>query len=63
MSVTFQEMAELTAYQLKDACEVLYEKWKDGRLINDGRVLAGDFKTTFVYRFFPLELWERNKIQ
>lgn len=53
-----QEKAELSAYQLKDVTQVLYEKWKEERPVTNGPVIWASFKTTFLNRFFNLELRE-----
>ncbi|KAH0639227.1 hypothetical protein KY285_035813 [Solanum tuberosum] len=60
MGVSSQEKAELTAYQLKDVAQVLYEQWKEGRPIKEGPISWATFKMAFLDRFFPLELRERK---
>ena len=50
MGVTYQEKAELTAYQLKHVSQVWYEQWKDERLVTEGQITWGDFKMTFLDR-------------
>ena len=44
------------AYQLKEVSQVLYEQWKDEKPVIEGWITWESFKTTFLDRFFPLEL-------
>ena len=60
MGVSSHEKAELVVYQLKDMAQVWYEQWKGERTIREGSVNWATFKTTFLDRFFPFELWARK---
>ena len=56
MGLTSKEKAELAAYQLKDASQVLHEQWKDSRPVGAGPTEWKTFKLGFFDRFFPREL-------
>ena len=56
MDVSPQYKAELVVYQLKDVAQVWYEQWNEERPIRVGYVDWALLKTTFLYRFFFLEL-------
>ena len=60
MGVSSQEKEELAAYQLKDVPQVRNEQWKDEKLVIVGRTTWGAFKTTFLDRFYTLEIMERK---
>ena len=62
MGGSYQEKAELAAYQLKDVAQVWYEQWKDERPVIEGWITWGTFTIDFLNRFFPLELRE-SKMQ
>ena len=56
MGVYSKVKSELTAYNLKDVAQVLYEKWKDESPIIEGQITWGTLKMTVLDRFFPLVL-------
>ena len=62
MGVSYQEQADLAAYQLEDLDRVWYDQLKNERPIIKGQITWGALKTAFLGRFFLLELRER-KIQ
>ncbi|WMV25124.1 hypothetical protein MTR67_018509, partial [Solanum verrucosum] len=62
MGVTPREKVELASYQLKDIAQVWFEQWRDERPIGADPIDWGVFKTTFLDRFFPLELREQNLV-
>ena len=53
MGVTSKEKVELASYQLKDIAQVLFDQWRDERLVRAVQVDWGVFKTTFLDRFSP----------
>ncbi|XP_049397305.1 uncharacterized protein LOC125861453 [Solanum stenotomum] len=63
MGVTPMKKAELISYQLKDVAQVWFEKWRDERPIVSDPMGWGVFKTTFLDRFFPLELREKKLVE
>ncbi|XP_049363331.1 uncharacterized protein LOC125828071 [Solanum verrucosum] len=63
MGVTPMEKAELVFNQLKDVALVWFEKWRDERRIVADPMDWGVFKTTFLDRFFPLELREKKLVE
>ena len=60
MGLSSKEKVELVAYQLNDLAHVWYEQWKEERLVREGPISWSSFKTSFLCRFFPLELRERK---
>ena len=58
MGVSSKENEELAAYNLNDVAHVWYEQWKEERLVREGPISWSSFKTSFLCRFFPLELRE-----
>ncbi|XP_049363332.1 uncharacterized protein LOC125828072 [Solanum verrucosum] len=63
MGVTPREKAELASYQLKDVATLWFEQWRDERPIVADPIDWGVFKTTFLDRFFPLELTEQKLVE
>ncbi|XP_049394719.1 uncharacterized protein LOC125859009 [Solanum stenotomum] len=63
MGVTPREKAKLASYQFKDAVQVWFEKLRDERPIGADPIDWGLFKTTFLDRFFPLELREQKLVE
>ena len=57
MGVTFEEKAELVAYQLKVVAQIWYEQQKETKVIN-APVTWDEFKLVFLDHFFPLKLCE-----
>ena len=58
MGVSSKEKVEVAAYQPKDIAQVWYGQWKDERQVIEVLINLGYFMTTFLDRFFPLELRE-----
>ena len=63
VGVTSREKAKLVAYQLKDVAQVWFEKWRYERIVQEDPVYWGVFRTTFLDRFFPLELGDKNFVE
>ena len=55
MRVTSKEKVELASYQLKDIAQVLFDQWRDARLVRAVQVDWEVFKTTFLDRFSLIE--------
>ena len=53
VGVDKQAKAELTAYQLKDVVQVLYQMWEDGWAVGDIPITWDVLKTAFLEMFFP----------
>lgn len=60
MGVNPREKEELASYPLKDVAPVWFKKWRKKRPLQEGPVDWEVFKKDFLYRFFPIDLRERE---
>ena len=63
MGVNYRAKVKLVAYQLKDVDQVWFKQWRDERTIREDPVDWGDFKTTFLDRFFLIEFREKKLVE
>ena len=61
--MTPREKTKLVSYQLKEVEQVWLEKWRDQIPVRAVPVDWGVFKTTFLDRFFPIELREKKLLE
>ncbi|WMV41875.1 hypothetical protein MTR67_035260 [Solanum verrucosum] len=61
--VTPVEKAELAAYQLKGVTQIWINQWKEARPVDAGPLEWEKFKSTFLDRFFPLEMRETKVLE
>ncbi|KAH0724947.1 hypothetical protein KY284_000812 [Solanum tuberosum] len=58
MGVTSLEKVELVSFQLKGVAQVWHDQWRESRPVGSGPIEWEGFKSTFLDRFFPLEMRE-----
>lgn len=61
--VTPREKEELASNKIKDVGQVWFAQWRDRRSVRACLVDWGVFKMTFLDRFFPRELREKNLVE
>ncbi|KAF3646390.1 hypothetical protein FXO38_19205 [Capsicum annuum] len=63
MGVTSSKSAKLAIYQLQDVAPTWFKKWKIDRGVDAGPLEWEEFATTFLDRFFSLELREAKVLE
>lgn len=61
--MTSSESAELATYQLQDVAHTWFKQWEVDRGVDAGPIKWKELATTFLDRFFPLELREAKVLE
>lgn len=63
MGITASKSFELAASQLLDVAHTWFKQWKVNRVADAGPIEWEEFTTTFIDRFFPLDLREARVLE